>query len=189
MSPETVRKLSAEDRQQIQDVIHRYAWALDTGDVERFVECFTPGGALVWDAFETPDRYEGADALRRFATFLRDLPSSAGRQHLVGNTLIEGEGDEARASSYVIVCTRQGEGPHIVGVMGWYEDVLRRSERGWRIEERVIRDWSGPILGRFPGQSGERVARTRPAVLAPLASPAIRGEHGAQEPFAAKAER
>jgi hypothetical protein len=173
MSPESkkVRKLSSEDRREIQDVIYRYAWALDTGDVERFVGCFCPDGVLIWDAFETPDRYEGADALRRFATTLRDIPSSAGRQHLVGNTLIDGEGDEARASSYVVVFTRQGEGPHLVGVMGWYEDVLHRSEPGWRIRERVIRDWSGPILARFAGQSGARVARPRPPLLAALASP------------------
>jgi hypothetical protein len=163
--------LSSEDRHAIQDVIHRYAWALDTGDVDRFIDCFCPDGVLIWDAFETPDRYEGADALRRFATLLRDLPSSAGRQHFVANTLIEGEGDEARASSYVVVFTRQGEGPHLVGVMGWYEDAFRRSEFGWRIRERVIRDWSGPILARFAGQSGERVARPRPAALAALASP------------------
>jgi hypothetical protein len=173
MSPESarVRSLSSEDRREIQDVIYRYAWALDTGDVERFVDCFCPDGVLIWDAFETPDRYEGTDALRRFATILRDLPGSAGRQHLVGNTLIEGEGDQARASSYAIVFTRQVEGPHLVGVMGWYEDVLRRSEAGWRIRERVIRDWSGPVLARFAGQSGERVARARPAALAALASP------------------
>jgi 3-phenylpropionate/cinnamic acid dioxygenase small subunit len=173
-----MRGLSSEDRREIQEVIYRYAWALDTGDVDRFVDCFDPDGILIWDAFETPDRYEGAESLRRFATFLRDLPGSAGRQHLVGNTLIEGEGDEARASSYAIVFTRQAEGSHLVGVMGWYEDVLRRSEAGWRIRERVIRDWSGPVLARFAGQSGERVARPRPAVLAPLASP-----------FPAKAER
>jgi len=175
--------LSAEDRQQIEEVIRRYAWALDTADVERFVECFAPDGVLIWDAFETPDRYEGADALRHFATVLRDLPGSAGRQHLVGNTLIEarsenqsqsendGRCDEARASSYAIVFTRQGDGPHLVGVMGWYEDIFRRTDRGWRIRERVIRDWSGPILGRFAGQTGERVARPRPPVLAALASP------------------
>jgi 3-phenylpropionate/cinnamic acid dioxygenase small subunit len=163
--------LSSEDRREIQDVIHRYAWALDTGDVERFVDCFHPDGVLIWDAFETPDRYEGAEALCRFATILRDLPTSAGRQHMVGNTLIEGEGDEARASSYVVVFSRQGEGPHLVGVMGWYEDVFRRSDLGWRIRERVIRDWSGPVLARFAGQSGARVARPRPAALAALASP------------------
>jgi hypothetical protein len=174
MSPEREsmpKRLSSDDRLEIQEVIHRYAWALDTGDVECFVDCFSPDGVLIWDAFETPDRYEGAEALRRFAAFLRDLPTSAGRQHMVGNTLIEGQGDEARASSYVVVFARGGEGPHLVGVMGWYEDLLSRSDRGWRIRERVIRDWSGPILARFAGQSGARVSRPRPAVLAPLASP------------------
>ena len=173
MSPDSQskRSLSGKDRREIQDIIHRYAWALDTGDVERFVSCFCPDGVLIWDAFETPDRYEGTDALRRFATVLRDLPSSAGRQHFISNTLIEGEADEARACSYVIVFTRRDAGPHLVGVMGWYEDVLRRSAQGWRIRERVIRDWSGPVLARFAGQSGERVARPRPAALAALASP------------------
>lgn len=163
--------LCSEDRREIQDLIHRYAWALDTGDVERFVDCFCADGALVWDAFETPDRHEGAEALRRFATFLRDLPTSAGRQHFVANTLIEEAGDEARAYSYVVVFTRQADGPHAAGVMGWYEDAFRRTPHGWRIRERVIRDWSGPVLARFAGQSGERVARQRPAVLASLASP------------------
>ena len=173
MSPEQnkLNELSSNDRRQIQDVIHQYAWALDTGDVDRFVDCFCPEGVLIWDAFEAPDRYAGADALRRFATILRDLPSSAGRQHHVSNTLIDGKGDEARASSYVVVFMRQGDGPHLVGVMGWYEDVFHRSARGWRIQERAIRDWSGPVLGRFAGQSGERIARPRPAVLASLTSP------------------
>jgi hypothetical protein len=100
------------------------------------------------------------------------LPSSAGRQHHVSNTVIEDHGpEEARASSYVVVAMRHADGPHLLGVMGWYEDVFRRTNSGWRIRERVIRDWSGPVLSRFAGQSGERVARARPAVLASLASP------------------
>ncbi len=160
--------LTAEDRQQIQEAIHRYAWSLDTGDVEGFVSCFTPDGVLVWDAFEAPYEWRGAEELRGFATRLRDLPSTAGRQHHVSSILISGDAAEAQAKAYVVVMVRQEEGAHPTTVMGWYEDVLRPTPEGWRIASRTIRDWSGPVLARLAGQTGERTGRPRPAALAAL---------------------
>jgi hypothetical protein len=159
-------KLSADDERAIRDTIARYAWTLDTGDVEGFVACFCQDGALVWDAFEEPERWEGAEALHHFAAFFRSLPSSAGRQHHVSNTLIEPCEDGARSRSYVAVALRQGDGPHLLNVMGYYEDLFRREDGHWRLAERVIRDWSGPILRGIPGQTGDRVARPRPPQLA-----------------------
>lgn len=157
--------LSVADQLAIRDVIARYAWALDTGDVDEFVGCFCADGVLVWDAFEHPDRWRGHDALRHFAGFLRDLPTSAGRQHHVTNLLIRPSDDGAQAKSYVAVAVRQGDGPHLLNVMGWYEDRFRQEGGEWRIAERIIRDWSGPILKRFAGQTGERIARPRPPPL------------------------
>src|SRR5690349_7052569 len=162
--------LTVADRLDIQDVIARYAWALDTGNVDAFVSCFSARGALIWDAFEEPDRWEGADALRAFITFFRDLPSSAGRQHHVSNIVITGSREVAHASSYVAVVLRQGDGPHAVNVMGYYEDELIREAGAWRLRQRVIRDWSGPVLRNFAGQTGERVARPRPLLLRGLRS-------------------
>jgi hypothetical protein len=158
--------LTADDRLAIRDTIARYAWALDTGDVEGFVGCFCRDGALVWDAFENPERWQGSDALRHFAEFFRSLPSSAGRQHHVSNTLIDSCREGARSRSYVAVALRQGDGPHLLNVMGYYEDLFRREDGHWRLAERVIRDWSGPILRGIAGQTGHRVARPRPPQLA-----------------------
>lgn len=157
--------LSTADQLAIRDVISRYAWALDTGDVEGFVACFCSDGVLVWDAFETPERWEGADALRHFAGFFRSQPTSAGRQHHVTNTVIDGSGEGARAKSYAAVAVRQGDGPHLLHVMGYYVDRFRVENGHWRIAERLIRDWSGPILAKFAGQTGERVARVKPPQL------------------------
>ncbi|WP_336980910.1 nuclear transport factor 2 family protein [Altererythrobacter fulvus] len=162
MAPE----LSIADQLAIRDVISRYAWALDTGDVEDFVTCFCSDGALVWDAFETPMRWQGHDALRHFATFFRDLPTSAGRQHHVTNTIVSPSPDGARARSYAAVALRQGDGPHLLHVMGYYEDLFRQEDGKWGLAERVIRDWSGPILKEFAGQTGEHVARPMPPPLA-----------------------
>lgn len=158
--------LPVADQLAIREVIARYAWALDTGDVEGFVACFCSDGVLVWDAFEAPERWQGAAALRHFATFFRDQPTSAGRQHHVTNIVVTACADGARSRSYAAVALRQGGGPHALHVMGYYEDLFRVEDGQWRLAERIIRDWSGPILGAFAGQTGERVARPMPALLA-----------------------
>jgi len=165
--------LTADDRQQIQAVIHRYAWALDTGDVEGFAACFTDDAVLVWDAFEQPYEWHGAEELRGFAGFLASLPTTAGRQHHVSNILIDGDADEAQARAYVVVMVRQDEGAHPTTVMGWYDDVVRPTPQGWRIARRIIHDWSGPILAGLAGQTGERTGRPRPEALSGLGGRAI----------------
>ena len=157
--------LPADDQLAIRDVIARCAWALDTGDVDGFVGCFCSDGVLLWDVFETPDRWEGEAALRHFAEFFRAQPTSAGRQHHVTNTVVTACPEGARARSYVTVALRQGHGPHLLNVMGYYEDTFRREDGRWRLAERAIRDWSGPILERFAGQTGEREARAKPPQL------------------------
>jgi len=157
--------LSTADNLAIRDVIARYAWALDTGDVEGFVACFASDGRFVWDAFEEPTVWAGHEALRHFASFFRDLPTSAGRQHHVTNILVTPAPGGAAARSYAAVALRQGDGPHALHVMGWYEDRFRREGGAWKIAERVIRDWSGPVLANFAGQTGAREARQRPAPL------------------------
>lgn len=163
--------IAAADQLAIHDVIARYAWALDTGDVEGFVACFCTDGELVWDAFEHPQSWRGENALRHFATFFRALPSSAGRQHHVSNIILTPHAEGIAARSYVAVALRQGDGPHALHVMGWYEDLFRKEDSTWRLSQRVIRDWSGPILADFAGQTGERVARTMPLPLAGLTYP------------------
>ena len=164
--------LSAADQIAIREVSARYAWALDTGDVEGFVSCFTRGGTLVWDAFEAPMRWQGADALRDFATFFRDQPATAGRQHHITHMVLEPDGDGAVGKAYVAVALRQGDGPHLLNVMGWYEDRFAQEDGQWRIASRTIRDWSGPVLAGIAGQTGERVPRPLPPPLADLAAKA-----------------
>jgi hypothetical protein len=161
-------QLSTADQLEIRDIVSRYCWALDTGDVEGFVACFCSDGMLVWDAFDVPLEWRGSDALHHFATFLRDQPNTAGRQHHVTNLMLEADGEDARGKAYVAVALRQGDGPHALNVMGWYEDRFRREGGHWRIAERVIRDWSGPVLAKIAGQTGERVARPLPPPLAGL---------------------
>ncbi len=157
--------LTSDDRLDIQALLARYAWALDTGDDQAFVDCFAKDGELVWDVFDEPGVWQGQEALRRFITYFRGRPESAGRQHHVSNLVIEATTTGVQAKAYVLVALRDGAGPHRLNVMGYYEDLLQREDGHWRIARRCIRDWSGPVLSRIAGQDGERVPRPRPAAL------------------------
>ncbi len=159
---------SSSDRLDIHELTARYAWSLDTGDTDAFVNCFCTEGELVWDVFESTGRWRGAAALRRFIEYFRERPESAGRQHLVSNVIVTPTAAGADARSYVGVAMRRGDGPHALHVMGHYEDELAREDGRWLFKRRVIRDWSGPVLARFAGQDGARSTRPRPEALAGL---------------------
>ena len=157
--------LTPADRLDIYELISACAWALDTADVTGFVACFSSEGALVWDSFETPLLWNGHAELRQFIEGLRDLPESAGRQHFVGNIRIRGEVNGAQASAYVLVTLREANGTVRTHVAGYYDDDFCVENGAWRIRRRTIRDWCGPVLARFAGQTGEPVRRKRPAAL------------------------
>ena len=157
--------LTSDDRLDIQELLARYAWALDTGDEPAFVSCFTREGELAWEVFDEPGIWRGHAALQRFIAYFRSRPESAGRQHHVSNVVIEATTAGVQAKAYVLVALREGAGPHRLNVMGHYEDLLQQEDGHWRIARRCIRDWSGPVLNRIAGQDGARVPRPRPAAL------------------------
>lgn len=157
--------ISSSDRLEIHELTARYAWSLDTGDEDAFVDCFCRDGELVWDVFESAGRWRGALALRRFISYFRQRPESAGRQHHVSNLVVTPAATGARARSYVAVALHCANGPHILHVMGYHEDELQREDGRWLLARRTIRDWSGPVLARFAGQDGARSRRPRPDAL------------------------
>lgn len=157
--------LTAADRVEIHELLARYAWSLDTGDEQGFVDCFAPDGELLWDVFDTPGTWRGHPALRRFIGYFRARPESAGRQHHVSNVIVTATPAGASVRAYVFVALGCGDGPHRLHVMGYYEDECVPGPQGWRIARRVIRDWRGPVLANFPGQDEQRRPRPRPAVL------------------------
>lgn len=163
MAPPDATALSAADRLEIHEVLARYAWSLDTGDEEGFLSCFATDAELVWASFEPAGWWRGHAALRRFIAWFRERPESAGRQHHVSNVLITPSPGGARARAYVLVALACGDGPHRLNVMGWYDDTLVREAGNWRLSRRVIRDWRGDVLARFPGQ--QEHPRTRPPIL------------------------
>lgn len=158
--------LTTEDRVAINDLLARYAWALDTGDVDAFVSCFTPTAIVIEEVFEEPDRWEGADGIRALAEHFRNVPNFPGRQHHVSQLLVEGDGSKCSARSFVFVTECRGEPPYILRFAGYYHDQLVKSSDRWLFQQRIIRLWDGEVLSNFPGHTGKRTPRKRPPELA-----------------------
>jgi ketosteroid isomerase-like protein len=157
--------LTIKDRVEINDLMAAYAWALDTGDVDSLVACFTPDAVVIEEVFEEPDRWEGAAGIRRLGEHFCSVPNFPGRQHHISQLVVKGDSSRCSARSFVFVTECQGEPPYVLRFTGYYEDQLVKLRGRWLFKERIIRLWDGPVLARFPGR-GQRTPRKRPPELA-----------------------
>src|SRR5690242_18524717 len=126
-----------EDRLAISDLFVRYATALDRGDVETVVDCFTADAQL-----ESPviGVIAGHDAIRAFAgRFAAQRAAGTQFRHMVTNIAAEisAEGNRARASAYLLVLiTRDGQSRRLPP--GRYECEAVKEAGAWRFQRRVV---------------------------------------------------
>jgi hypothetical protein len=123
------------DRLELDDLLTRYANAIDQGRWDDMVELFTDDG--VWDLSNcggirgTPAEV-AAWVAERVVGF--DV-----NQHFIVNRDIRVDGDSATGRSYFWnVMSRPGPdgAPQFLSTGGYYFDRYRRTPDGWRIEER-----------------------------------------------------
>lgn len=123
------------DRLAIEDLFVRYTTALDRGDVETIVQCFTPDAVL-----ESPvvGAYRGHAAIREFAArFARFREAGAQLRHVISNLAVELDGERARATCYLLnVLTRDGRSQMLAP--GRYECDLVKLGGGWAFQRRVV---------------------------------------------------
>ena len=125
------------DRLEIQDAITRYSHGLDQRRWEEWDRAFTPDAVIDFspvglEVFST----QGA---REFLS--QSDPIRITGQHLLSNTLIELDGDQATARSeftlFTMVRTEDPGKALLRSGGGWYDDELRRTDVGWRIARRT----------------------------------------------------
>ncbi|MBV9825067.1 MAG: nuclear transport factor 2 family protein [Alphaproteobacteria bacterium] len=124
-----------EDRFAINDLFVRYTTALDAGEVETVLGCFTADAMLQSPAIGTRS---GTAAIRDFAERFAAM-RSAGTQfrHLITNLAVEISGTEARATCYLLVyITRDGKSAPLPP--GRYECDLTKHNDTWRFRRRVV---------------------------------------------------
>lgn len=129
-----------EDRSLIHDVLYAYGAALDYGDRELFLGCFTSDAEYVVAMRTGGDsgmELHGHVQLGAYFDGHTHAPD-AWHKHITTNPAVVIEGDTATATSYFIRVDAAPEaGPATVVASGRYRDQLGREDGRWRIRRRV----------------------------------------------------
>ena len=124
------------DRIEIDDLLTRYATAVDLKDWALYETCFTP------DAYID---YSASGGIKGKLTDVRQwlsevMPVFAMTQHLVTNRSVTLVGDTATSRSYFFNPLGLADGKGGMTLYfdgGYYNDKLIRTTDGWRISERI----------------------------------------------------
>ena len=124
------------DRLEIEQLMVDYASALDEYDIDRMDDIFTPDAYIDYRAMGGVDgRYP---EIREWLK--ASLKNFSNYYHMIGNVSIKIDGD--RATSKIVCFNPMGvpmpDGSTQVMFLGlWYLDKHVRTEKGWRIAERI----------------------------------------------------
>ncbi len=129
------RGLSSDDRQDIADVLVRYATGIDRRDWALLRSCFTEdcdadyGVIGAWDS---------ADAI---TTWMRETHEPCGHtMHRITNVVVapasDGDAEHATARAYVEAVILDGENRFATRASGYYDDELVRTADSWKIARR-----------------------------------------------------
>jgi len=138
------RKIPVEDRLDLHDMIARYAWALDVGDVEGYLDCFVEDAVM---EHHPPGRVVGREGIRKLTDFLwYEHPKSyLGRQHRMSQVLMTPEGEDARIKAFWSILQHdvKTEENFIYG-MGLWDALATKCEDGeWRLKSLYVDIWRG----------------------------------------------
>lgn len=110
--------LRAEDRLAVQELVSRYAWALDTSDADLMASIFTPDGTFSGEL----GSYTGHAELRAWVES-RD-PALRVTQHFVSNLMLTADGDPVGVQS-----------------SGFYQGRVVKHDGKWLFATRSFHHW------------------------------------------------
>lgn len=122
---------SRNDRQEISDVLVRYATGIDTRDWPLFRTVFTADCELDYGEIGT---WRGVDAVVEFMTATHKMAGYT--LHRITNQAAAVNGDTAAARAYVDALIMSQDNTSGVSAAGFYDDELVRTDTGWRIRRR-----------------------------------------------------
>ncbi|OBG74836.1 MULTISPECIES: nuclear transport factor 2 family protein [unclassified Mycobacterium] len=121
----------AEDRQDIADLLVRYATGIDRRDWALFRTVFTHDCELDYGEIGA---WHGVDAVTEF---MDTTHAPAGHTlHRLTNQVIAVDGDDGSARTYVDAVIMFGDNQSGVNACGFYDDEVVRTAEGWRVARR-----------------------------------------------------
>ena len=139
--------LTPGDRFAIADLFAAYYWALDTGDIEAFIDTLVEHGTVQLVSPSRSTRFEGRSGMIALFEGLRQWDSFAGCQHFSSQMRIEPSCTgrcHVRTFCGVVAC--RGEPPYRLQFAGRSDDLVVRIDDRWRFERRIVRLWAGEAV-------------------------------------------
>ena len=125
---------SLEDRAAIHDLFTCYCCALDNGEVETVVACFTEDASLKSPVIDI----KGTDEIRAFARrFAAQRTTGTQFRHFVTNIAVELDGPRATATAYLLVLISKDDA-HRTLPPGRYECELVKKNGRWLFSRRTV---------------------------------------------------
>jgi 3-phenylpropionate/cinnamic acid dioxygenase small subunit len=120
-----------EDRQDISDLLVRYATGIDRRDWTLFRTVFTDDCELDYGEIGT---WHSVDEV---TDFMDKTHAMAGHTlHRLTNQVVTVDGDQASARTYIDAVIMFGDNQSGVNAWGFYDDEIVRTANGWRIARR-----------------------------------------------------
>ena len=142
--------LTATDYLEIEQLVHKYGWALDSGERNgyAYADLYVRDGVFTGTNQRPSGRsYEGRDNLAALARGGRRGPLNV--SHLVTNVVVTPTAGGAAGRVYVgIVDLGEAAGSPSAGHGGFYDDEHLKTDEGWRIERRSYYEskWGEPTV-------------------------------------------
>ncbi len=134
----------AQDRAEIEDLMARYLFAMDWGDLDAYGTMFTEDGELDYAGGTATGRTAILETVRQFKErigqhYVDASGNPAKLRHVIAQTVIRVEGDEAWATALWYEMANDGpDGKPRLGTFGTYEDSLRKVGGHWLFSRRRI---------------------------------------------------
>src|SRR5689334_8088597 len=120
---------SLEDRAAIHDLFTRYCCALDNGEIEAVVDCFTVDAILKSPVIDI----SGHDEIRAFAgRFAAQRSAATQFRHMVSNIAVTIAGNRAAASAYLLVLISKDGNHHSFRPAAYVCELIKDDIGQWR---------------------------------------------------------
>ena len=127
----TARAVDREVRQEVADLLVRYATGIDRRDWELLRSCFTDDCVADYGDIGT---WNGGDEITEW---MRNTHEPLGHSlHRITNPTVAASGDAVTARSYVDAIVLGPDNARGAQAVGYYDDVVVRTDDGWKIARR-----------------------------------------------------
>ncbi|MEO5707755.1 MAG: nuclear transport factor 2 family protein [Alteraurantiacibacter sp.] len=142
---------AVEDELAITELFARYYRALDTGDTEGYLDCYTVDGEAVEESEARGiEICKGREEIRTLVLKFHDRPDFPGHQHRFSNLIFNDLGDGRwEVLSYAMSTIFHLGEPPVLNWCGHINDVVAKENGAWKIARKEILPWAGKVLERF----------------------------------------